>query len=279
MSTDIENAVHRLADPDRDVRQTAALELGGLEDPVAAPALVARLWSEPDFFVRETLTWAVARVDAAATPLLLDALHADDDSTRVRALHALSKIADPATTAAMLPLTDDPSPDVAATARWALTRTGDPRAVAVLAAQLGVGDDDRRNSLTREIASFGEAAVPAVTAALSSLDPAVREHAVDVLCLVGSPGAEGAVTALGAALSDDDERVRLSAVMALRELRSPAARTAFAEARQAEDPRVRAIAARGGAPHGGSDSQGSTSHARQQAGHDFKADGAAEKSV
>ncbi|UNX54514.1 HEAT repeat domain-containing protein [Georgenia sp. TF02-10] len=239
----VDDALHRLMNPDRDVRQAAALDLGTLADPGAARALVARLWSEPDFFVRDTLSWAVTRVAEAAAPLLLDALAGADTASRVQAVHVLSKIADPATTDAIVPLAADDDPDVAAKARWALTRIGDPRAIPALAAQLGTGDSNGRNGLTRDLASFGRAAVPCLVTALTSDEAPMRRHAAEVLCFIGT-GAEGATEALTEALQDTDEQVRLSAAMALYELRTPTAQAVLARQTEADDPRLRAIANR-----------------------------------
>lgn len=239
----VDDALHRLMNPERDVRQTAALDLGKLADPAAAPALVARLWSEQDFFVRDTLSWAVTRVADTATPLLLDALAGDETVSRVQALHVLSKIADPATTNAILPLATDEDPDVAAKARWALTRIGDPRAIPTLAAHLGTGDSTSQNGLTRDLASFDRAAVPYLVTALTSDEAPVRRHAAEVLNFIG-PGAGGATDALAEALQDTDEEVRLSAAMALYELRTPKAQVVLSRHTKAKDPRLRAIANR-----------------------------------
>lgn len=223
------------------MRQGAALRLGELADPAAAPELVTRLWSEHDFFVRETLTWAVMRVKDAATPLVQAALARPE--TRPQALHVLSKIADPATTDAIVPLAADDDVDVAAKARWALTRIGDPRAIPVLAAHLGADDVNSRNGLTRDLASFGAAAVPSLVTALTSDEPPVRRHAAEVLCFIG-PRAEGATAALAEALKDTDDQVRLSAAMALYELRTPKAKAVLSGHTEAQDPRLRALANR-----------------------------------
>lgn len=103
----VDTTLRGLTDIDRDVRQAAALQLGTLAVPVTAPALVARLWSEPDFFVRDTISWAAARVADVAVPLLLDALASTEPASRVQSLHVLSKIADTSTLDAILPLADD----------------------------------------------------------------------------------------------------------------------------------------------------------------------------
>ncbi|GGC54766.1 hypothetical protein GCM10011410_03950 [Hoyosella rhizosphaerae] len=242
-SAEVDDALLGLVNADRDVRQAAALTLGKLAHRAATPELVARLWTEQDFFVRETLSWAVTRVADAATPLLLNALAGADTSARVQALHVLSKIADPATTDAILPLASSDDLDVAAKARWALTRIGDPRAIPALAAHLGVGDDSTRNGLTRDLASFGEAAVPTLLAALTKGEPHLRRHAAEVLCRLG-PDADSTTDALSEALNDSDDEVRLSAAMALFDFATPTSQIALARLTESADPRLRAIANR-----------------------------------
>ncbi|WP_422391906.1 HEAT repeat domain-containing protein [Arthrobacter sp. N1] len=137
----VDGALRRLVDPDRDVRQAAALDLGTIAAPAAAQALVARLGREQDFFIRDTLSWALTRIPNAATPLLLDSLTGTDTASRVQVLHVLSKIADPATTRAIVALTADTDSAVASKARWALTRIGDPTVVPALAVHLGIGGE------------------------------------------------------------------------------------------------------------------------------------------
>lgn len=246
----VDDALDRLTDLDRDRRQSAALIIGELAEPAAAPGLVARLFSERDPFVRETISWAVTRVPEAATPLLVDALPSADTVTLDRALHVLSKIADPDTVDVMIPWTAHNDPLVAAKARWALTRIGDPRAIPALVAHLGSGDETTRNGVTRDLASFGVPAVPSLVEALVNATTPVRRHAAEALCFMG-PGAEGATNALSEALDDPDGEVRVSAAMALFDLRTPQALMALSHRTESADPRVRAIAARAARSPGG----------------------------
>lgn len=232
-----------LTDPDRDVRQQAAIDVGTSRHPDAAPVLVACLWTEEDFFVRETLVWAVAHVADAASPLLLAALTEADASLRVRALHALSKIADPATAGPVAALVADPVPDVAAKARWALTRIAGPGAAPALVALLGSGDSTARNGLTRDLAELGAAAVPTLVEALTGADTAARGHAAEVLGFIG-PDARDATADLANALRDDAQGVRLAAAMALHDVGGPQAVEALAAHTDDPDPRLAAIARR-----------------------------------
>ncbi|TYC96625.1 HEAT repeat domain-containing protein [Arthrobacter echini] len=239
----IDGALRGLVNPDRDVRQAAALDLGTIAAPATAQTLVARLGLEQDFFVRDTLSWALTRIPDAATPLLLDALDETDTASRVQVLHVLSKIADPATTEAIVALTADTDSAVASKARWALTRIGDPTVVPALAAHLGLGDSTNQNDLTRDLASFGTAAVPILVTALTSDKAPVRRHAAEVLCFMG-PEAETATGALAQALQDAADDVRLCAAMALYEVDTPETRETLSHHTEADDPRVRGIARR-----------------------------------
>lgn len=170
-----------LKHPHEDIRQRAALALGAQVTPDLAERLAGLLWEEPDFFVRETLTWVLVRIGEAALPHAVAAL--DDERAQVRfdAVHLIGKIADPAALPAVLALTADADDDVAAKARFVLTRLGDPAAIPALTAYLGRGGDDRRTELTRDLATFGAAAVPHLKAALDHDDAAVRRHARWVL--------------------------------------------------------------------------------------------------
>lgn len=239
----VDETLQRLRNPDRDVRQAAALDLGTHAAPAAAQALVGRLGSEQDFFVRDTLSWAITRIADTATPFLLTALTGTDTAIRVQALHVLSKIADPATTNTILPLTADNDPAVASKARWALTRIADPRAISAMAVHLGTGDNTSQNDLTRDLASFGAAAVPNLVTALANGEAHVRSHAAEVLCFMGHE-AEGATDALAQALQDTADEVRLSAAMALYEVGTPAAQKVLSCHTEADDQRLRAIARR-----------------------------------
>lgn len=233
-----------LANPDKDVRQAAAIALGELADDCTAETLARRLWDEPDFYVRETLTWALTQVAPPARPAVVDALSDPRPEARTQALHVLSKFADPEVVPDILPLLRDESESVAEKARWALSRIGDPRAVPELARLLGHGDLETRNGLTTTLAAFAAHAVPSTTEALSSTDAAVRQHAADVLCHIGAPAAEEAAPDLGRALGDPDTRVALAALMALGELPGATAGHLIEQTRDSHDPTLREVAQR-----------------------------------
>src|SRR5919197_4357014 len=94
------------------MRLRAALLAGTHADPGLADALVARCAIEPDFFVRDMLTWALTRLPQEITvPRLLAELGSERAQARSQALHTLSKIGDrtvwPAITRSLLHDADD----------------------------------------------------------------------------------------------------------------------------------------------------------------------------
>lgn len=230
---------------DPDVRQSAALALGKRARATDADALLAQLWVEPDFFVRDTLTWAVLRLSDASLPGVLSALDGNDDpAVRTQALHVLSKIADPTTTDRILPYLDDENDSVAAKARWALGRIGDHRVVPKLTERLGAEQIEVRNALTEVLTSFGSGAVSSLIEKLRDRNPNVRQHASEVLCFIGDPDSAPALDALVAATNDPETAVAVSALMALGELRGDRAEQALEDATSSSNPRIRAVATR-----------------------------------
>lgn len=223
------------------VRQEAAVHLGTLGDASLAGELVALLVSEDDFFVRETLTWAVCRHPEAALPHLLRALTDSPDSA-VQVLHTLSKIRSPQAVAHITPFADADDPAVAAKAWWALGRTGGPQAAPVLLPHLAEGDEDRQRELSRALEQLGEPGVEGLSAALSDADPAVRRHAAQALTLIGDPAGRPAAGALVQVAENDERDIALIALEALAVLDAPEVGPALERLRDGDD-RFRSLTA------------------------------------
>ncbi|MFI1992014.1 HEAT repeat domain-containing protein [Actinoplanes sp. NPDC020271] len=177
------------------VRLQAALAAGTSADPALAGALVARCAVEPDFFVRDMLTWALTRLPTEVTvPGLLLELGSARAQARSQALHTLSKIGDrsvwPAITTALLHDADD---EVArASWRTAAALVPDQQRAALateLAAELGRGDRSVRRSLSRAMIALGDVTEAALQPALHSDDPEVRAHARATVHLLHDPDA------------------------------------------------------------------------------------------
>ncbi|SDD16615.1 HEAT repeat domain-containing protein [Auraticoccus monumenti] len=165
-------------------RLQAAMAAGMQPGPADPPVLVARCALEPDFYVRDMLTWALTRHPAAVTvPLLLAELRDGSPQARSQALHTLSKVGDPRGWTAITPeLLRDPEDEVARTA-WraavALVPEGaEADLAATLVTQLGRGGPEVRRSLSRALVDLGEAAGSALAEAATRGDVATRTHAI-----------------------------------------------------------------------------------------------------
>ncbi|MEU8633522.1 HEAT repeat domain-containing protein [Amycolatopsis sp. NPDC048633] len=175
------------------IRLQAALAAGTQADPGLAGALVARCAIEPDFFVRDMLTWSLTRLPAELTvPLLVTELRSGRAQARSQALHTLSKIGDrtawPAITPSLLRDVDDEVARSAWRAAVVLVPADEQGGLAAeLARQLGRGDRDVQLSLSRALLALGDVAEPALQPGLASPDPGVRAHAHATRRLLHNP--------------------------------------------------------------------------------------------
>ncbi|GAY09320.1 HEAT repeat domain-containing protein [Pseudonocardia sp. N23] len=190
-----ETLVRALVHGDASVRLRAALAAGTSPDPGYVDTLVARCAVEPDFSVREMLTWALIRQSPASTvPLVVAQLRSGRAQARSQALHTLSKIQDPRTWPAITrELLTDPDDEVARAA-WrtavGLAPEGERLALAeVLVTQLGRGSREVQLSLSRALIGLGEVMLPALQDSLEAPDPLVRHHAVATQRLLRDPEA------------------------------------------------------------------------------------------
>ncbi|WP_373313785.1 HEAT repeat domain-containing protein [Kitasatospora xanthocidica] len=180
--TSAPQALRGLEHDDPSVRLRAALAVGTAPDPRYVGALVRRSAVEPEFSVRETLTWALTRHPAATTvPPLLVEVRSERAQARSQALHTLSKIGDrrawPAITPALLADPDEEAARSAWRAAVVLVPEGEEHRLAVgLATQLGRGGRETQLSLSRALIALGEVMLPVLGAATASPDPRVRAH-------------------------------------------------------------------------------------------------------
>ncbi|THA77656.1 HEAT repeat domain-containing protein [Streptomyces sp. A0642] len=186
-------ALQGLEDGRPSVRLRAALELGTTPDPRFVDPLVERSAIEPEFLVRDMLTWALTRHPVAVTlPRLVREVRSERAQARSQALHTLSKIGDrqawPAVTWSLL---SDADPEVARSAWRAavvLVPEGEEPALAVaLAAQLGRGERETQLSLSRALIDLGEVIVPVLRDARADRRPHVRSHALATERLLSDP--------------------------------------------------------------------------------------------
>ncbi|MGW1890604.1 HEAT repeat domain-containing protein [Streptomyces sp. NPDC002004] len=182
--TNTMRALQGLENNSSSVRLQAALAVGTTPDPGFIGKLIERCAIEPEFYVREMLTWALTRHAASMTlPVLLDEVRSERAQARSQALHTLSKIRDrqawPAITPALLSDADDEVARSAWRAAAVLVPEGEEHELAVvLATQLGRGERGTQLSLSRALIALGEVMLPAVGAATTDPDPRVRTHAI-----------------------------------------------------------------------------------------------------
>ncbi|SCK47824.1 hypothetical protein YUYDRAFT_06117 [Streptomyces sp. ScaeMP-e48] len=193
--TEVVRALEALEDDRSSVRLRAALAIGTTPDPRYVDRLVERCATEPEFFVRDMLTWALTRHPVSLTlPALLRELRSGRAQARSQALHTLSKTGDrqvwPAITRELLTDADDEVARSAWRAAVVLVPEGQESALAtVLATQLGRGGRETQLSLSQALVVLGEVMVPALLRAETAPDPHIRAHALATQRLLRDPDA------------------------------------------------------------------------------------------
>ncbi|MFH9729293.1 HEAT repeat domain-containing protein [Streptomyces sp. NPDC017260] len=188
-------ALRGLEDDHASVRLRTAMAVGTAPDPRYVGRLVERCATEPDFQVREMLTWALTRHPASTTvPRLVDEVRSERAQARGQALHTLSKIGDrrawPALTRALLADADDEVARSAWRAAVVLVPDDEEGELAdALATQLGRGGRETRLSLSRALIALGEVILPTLRAAMTDAAPQVRAHAIATERLLRDPDA------------------------------------------------------------------------------------------
>jgi len=190
-------------------RLQAAMAIGTRAEPRDLDVLIARCRIEPDFFVRDMLSWALTRLPAGDTvPRLVAELDSPLSQAISQSLHTLSKIGDvrawppmdPARIGtALIAHTDTEVARSAWRAAVALVPGEDREELAsALVTQLGRGDLEMQKSLSRAIVSLGEDLVSVVDERLHAEDDTVRAHAMATRDMFDDPDA-GFAHALDAA--------------------------------------------------------------------------------
>lgn len=186
------------------VRLQTAMAAGLRPKDEYIDVLVQRCAVEPDFFVRDMLTWALIQHDRSLTlERVLPELQSVFPQSRAQALHTLSKLGDrrawPAITDDLLHDTED---EVARTAWRTAATVVPPESAGALAERLSTqfarGDRLTQRSLSRALAMLEDAAVAVIERGKRHADPAVRTHAVATQRLMVDPD-EGFDVAIAAA--------------------------------------------------------------------------------
>lgn len=188
--------IDALTTGDESTRLKAALAIGCKPEPELVDTLVARCAIEPDFYVRDMLTWALIRFPSdIVVPRLLAELQSQRAQARSQALHTLSKIRDggtwPAITRSLLRDSNDEVARSAWRAAVVLVPHGQEKDLAEeLATQFGRGDREVQLGLSRALVALGEDAVaPALRKAMARDNPEVYAHATATERLLRDPDA------------------------------------------------------------------------------------------
>ncbi len=182
--------------PESSLRLKAALAAGMNPHVEQVEALVSRCALEPDFFVRDMLTWALLQHNKQQVfNLVVRELESEIPQARSQALHTLSKLKDPRTWSVITKeLLIDSEQEVARTAwRVAVAVVPEDQVTAladILATQFARGNDEVHRSLSRAfvaLAGFSPAVVAAVNRAVDDLNPKVQAHALATIRLMDNP--------------------------------------------------------------------------------------------
>jgi HEAT repeat protein len=176
-----------LESPDKSVRLQAALAAGTYPEDSYIEVLVIQCAHESDFFVRDTLSWALMRHDIGkVVERLKSELNSENSQAKSQALHTLSKIGDKQFYSLITNEHHfDPLDKVAVTAwRAASVLVPDekkPALTKVLVSQLGRGDSDLQFDLTRFLCALGDVIIDPLKQASESEKEEVQIHAAFTL--------------------------------------------------------------------------------------------------
>ncbi len=163
-----------LDSPDKSVRLKAALAAGTYPDPEFIDVLVTQCSHETDFFVRDTLSWALIRNDI---PKVIDRLkpelNSENPQAKSQALHTLTKIGDRQFYSLITHEHLLDSNDKVAVTAWRAAsvlapENEIPALVRILVTQLGRGDSDVQFDLTRFLCGLGDAIIEPLSEAVNS---------------------------------------------------------------------------------------------------------------
>ena len=168
---------------DQSIRLNAALMAGTYPKSEFIEILISQCATESDFFVRDTLSWALMRQEREkVVELLIPELQSPINQARSQALHTLSKIGDKANYHLITKdLLFDQDDFVASTA-WRSASVLVPEEkkselVDLLVTQLGRGDSDIQFGLTRFLCAIGDQIIPPLKQAALSDNEEIRTHA------------------------------------------------------------------------------------------------------
>ncbi len=201
-----------LFDPDKNVRHQRALQLGTQQTVSELPNILEQLSVESDFFVRETLIWAIVRMGQPAIEPTIALLGYIAPQARLLAAQALGKIGDPSAVPALLNALPDDDLEVKRRVIYSLGQLGDARALPALLELLLDSNSELKSTVTTALREVGQRDPLMLSQGLQHAKWQVREQIADVLGLIGDVAA---VPSLERAIADPHEQVRFAVLTAL----------------------------------------------------------------
>ncbi len=169
------------------MRLQAALAAGTYPEDAYIDVLVTQCAHELDFFVRDTLSWALMRHEIAkVVDRLKPELNSENPQAKSQAIHTLSKIGDKQYYPLITNEHHFDSLDKVAVTAWRAASVLVPdnekfALTKILVSQLGRGDSDLQFDLTRFICALGDVIVEPLKQASDSEKEEVRLHAAFTL--------------------------------------------------------------------------------------------------
>ncbi len=231
----------------KNIRRAGALALGATKDGAVVNSLL-RLFHDKEPIVKEAAVAALVMVGEPAVAPLKEALKDRDMIVRRRAAVALIQIGDPGSMETWVDALRDEDPAVKKAAAEALVKAGpavvdqliaglgdkdkyfrrdvagvlggikDPKALAPLMAQWKDIDFNLAKDAANAVAAYGEACIPAVTAAAKDKSAPMRKYAVYTLGVMKHAPSLDLMLSLA---KDKDIEVRAAAITALATLGDP----------------------------------------------------------
>lgn len=220
MGDPVSEHIAALKDEDWAIREEAATLLGGLRDPRAVPPLISVL-KDRDRSVREAAIGALTSIGKSSVEAVGSCLADPDLSVQEAASAVLAAIADERVHDPLIRALKSHDWIVRMHAAKALGRIKEPASVPALIPLLQDKVKAVREETSSALAAIGEAAIPALLAALRHGEWLVRLHAVEALGKAKSPAAVEPL--LSVLFNDADSAVREDAVRALGEIGHPQA--------------------------------------------------------
>lgn len=176
-----------LESPNKSVRLQAALAAGTYPEDAYIEVLIAQCAHESDFFVRDTLSWALMRHEIAkVVDRLKSELNSENPQAKSQAIHTLSKIGDKQFYSLITNDHHFDSLDKVAVTAWRAASVLVPdhekhSLTEIFVSQLGRGDSDLQFDLTRFICALGDVIIEPLKQAAESEREGVRLHAAFTL--------------------------------------------------------------------------------------------------